>query len=210
MSEDAGAAGENTQETLERSEAETKNSVKQWLYRRSMFWVVVFLILLFIAAGSLRIYRSEQHKLVRARRDLVPYTIVREDDLEEIPGFTHVRRAVSTKAEAVGQITLVLVPRDKTVTEDMLYKPSQQTQLKDWEVLSVPLGAMPGPDIGEIVRIVALQQGEKKATTLFDEALALGTKGDQVVLAVPRDTAEAAAISILSNKQLLVLRSLRY
>jgi hypothetical protein len=133
---------------------------------------------------------------------------IREEDLEEIPGLAHVPRAVNTKAEAVNQITIALIPRNKTLTEAMLYKPPQQTQLKDWELLSVPLGAMPSPHIGEVVKLVTLEQGDKKATTLFDKAVALGTRGDQVVLAVPRDTAEAAAFILLSKKQLLVLRSL--
>jgi len=188
------------------SEAKIKNSVEEWLYPQSMLWVALFLLLPVVAVGLFWMCRSHEPTIVRAIHDLAPYTIVRPEDLEEVAGLTHVSRAVKTKTAAINQITVTPIPRNKILTDAMLYNPGGGTQLTGW-LVSVSLGAMPSPAIGEVVKVVTLEQEDRELTTVCDQAIALGVNGDQVILAIPKESVKATAFTLLSKKQILILRN---
>lgn len=174
------------------------------MFRYSMGWALLLLLSILLAAGAWHVSREPRKMFFKAKRNLPAYVAIRDDDIEEVYGITHSRGAIYNKDDVLRRITTAPVERGAVMSESNLYKPQQQ--LNGWLLFTLPLAATPAPVAGEKMLLLGFK--DNAMVEITDQALALGTSGERVVVALAPDTAKNAREYLLPGRHLLVARVL--
>ena len=178
-----------------------------YLYSFSMAWPVLAAALLLFAAGSAWMCFAPRHVVVKAKRDVTPFSVLTADDVEERPGLSPDTKHVKSLADALKQINVVPLKRGEVLSEAMLLRPVQPPpDMNGWQMLSIPLGGAPAPVAGEKVLLTTTKEGGAQNQTQSWKVSALGVSGDRLVVVAAEADANGIAACLLANRPLLIFR----
>ncbi len=179
------------------------------LFTYSMRWLMIPAVVAAAAVGVAWMCSTPRKVIFKAKRSLQPFTALNRGDVDEIEVDAPHAGALTKGKFVYGQLLAAAVPAKAILMESHLLKTAEPAKdMNGWQLYSAE-AASTTPSAGEVVSLLGVKEGADKPVLITEEAVALGSDGAKVVVAVPPGCAKVAPDYLGDKGRLRAIRTLR-
>lgn len=168
--------------------------------------LVLFVAVGLVLLGRWIIAQNIPPKVFVPVTDLPAYVVVRSEDVREVSESPLPDGAVTKVERVVGWATLVPLKRGTPLTDRVLVRLPADGQ--NWHLVTAPATpALIGSE-GERITLIGVTDDSAAATRISGQAISLGIREGNVIIAVPVNEAITAATFTVGTRRLIALRQM--